>query len=370
MLESVMNIDLKKHIRNFDHGELVSIFEKEGIRPNRAKELCTWLYYKNALDFDEIQSFSRNIREKLSQFYNITSLELVSKVLSSDTTNYKKTSSDTNSDYSTVYSSDTATKYLFRTKDGHFIESVLLNDEGRFTICLSSQAGCAMNCSFCFTAKNGFKRSLECGEILDQLALIRNDSGINNTNVVFMGMGEPFENYENVVKASRIMEYTYGMNISKNRITISTCGILPKIKEFYLQQLPYNLAISLNDTDFKKRAEIMPIEKKFPFIEIAEFINKQRPYSKNRISIEYIMHSDNINKENALALKNLFNYNHILINLIKLNGNPDDFKVSEDQKIAQFVLLLEEYKIPFKIRKSLGEDINAACGQLASTLQK
>jgi len=264
---------------------------------------------------------------------------------------------------------DGTEKYLFKTNDNHFIESVLIkndgNDTGRLTICISSQVGCAMGCKFCETARIGFKRNLEAAEILDQICQIRRISGLKNNNIVFMGMGEPFLNYNNVIKASNIMNYTFGFHISTRKITLSTCGIKNGLERFIDEKRPYNLAISINDTLAEKRIKNMPIEKKYPLAELATLFRNKFPASRNRLTIEYIMRSDNISHNDAKQLKKMFKFSRIKLNLIRLNPGNHNLPIPSEEEIENFVKELEIMNIPISIRKSLGKDINGACGQLS-----
>ncbi len=240
-----------------------------------------------------------------------------------------------------------------------------MSDEGRLTICISSQIGCRMGCKFCETAKIGFVRDLTTGEILDQICHVRRLSGLKNNNIVFMGMGEPFMNYENVLKAADIMNYSFGFHISVRKITISTSGILPAIERYIDEKRPYNLALSLNDTESVKRIVHMPIEKKYPFQTIAELLNEKFPASRNRLTIEYVMRKDNISQDDAKRLKKMFKYARIKLNLIPLNPGKHTLPIPDQDEIDAFVKELEIMNVPVSIRKSMGSDISGACGQLS-----
>ena len=221
-----------------------------------------------------------------------------------------------------------------------------------------------MGCSFCSTGKLGFTRDLETGEILDQLSQVRRASGLKNNNIVFMGMGEPFLNYDNVIKAADIMNYSFGFHISVRKITISTCGILPAIERFIDEKQPYNLALSLNDTEPEKRRIHMPVERKYPFADVAEMLKKKFPASRNRLTIEYVMRKDNISSDDAKRIKKMFRYAKIKLNLIKLNAE-DMLQVPSEIDVENFLRELEIMNVPVSVRDSAGGDINGACGQLA-----
>ncbi len=337
----------KKHFKNLTLAMTENLFLQNGIAPERARQIFTWIYERNVQTFGEISIFPKKIMKKIESEYTLNSLEFENAQKSSDGT----------------------LKILLRTRDNLLIESVLItndkSDRTRFTACISSQAGCAMGCSFCCTAKNGFKRNLETAEMLDQISHLRRVSNIKNNNVVFMGMGEPMNNYENVMNAAEIMNYTFGFHISNYRITISTCGIIPGIQKFIAEQRPYNLAISLNDSDFKKRSVNMPVEKKFPFNDILEVLRNEMPVTKNRVLFEYVMREDNISLDDAARLKSMVFSSRILLNCILLNSGDHDFETPSETNVNLFLHALDELGITYTIRDSYGSDIDAACGQLA-----
>jgi len=338
---------MKQSIKNFDYNELCSVIADFGEKEYRVKQIFVWLYEKNIEDFNEMTNISKELRNKFNERYIMSPLSLEDREIS------------------TI---DGTEKFLFKTFDNHFIESVLIKSEGdknRLTICVSSQVGCPMGCKFCETTKTGFIRNLDTGEILDQICQVRRITGLINNNVVFMGMGEPFLNYNNVLKAADIMNYTFGFHLSVRKITISTCGILPAIERFIDEKRPYNLALSLNDTDSNKRVVNMPVEKKYPFKKIAAILKNRLPVSRNRLTVEYIMRKDNISFEDVNRLKEMFNYSKVKLNLIPLNTGNHDLKFPERHEIDSFIKKLEEMNIPVSLRKSMGSDISGACGQLS-----
>ncbi|MBN2160848.1 MAG: 23S rRNA (adenine(2503)-C(2))-methyltransferase RlmN [Spirochaetes bacterium] len=338
----------KKFIKNYTIGELEEYFRSSGEKSFRARQLMNWLYEKNVASFREMTNFSLELRRRLDLEFSVEALEFADRLVSEI---------------------DGTEKYLFTTRDGEHIESVLIKsegeDEGRLTVCLSSQAGCAMGCSFCETAKIGFIRNLDAAEMVDQLCQVRRFSGQRNNNVVFMGMGEPFMNYDNVMRAAEIMNYSFGFHISVRKITVSTCGIIAGIERFIEEKRPYNLAISLNDTDPEKRARIMPVERGNPFGEIALLLNEKFPASHNRLTVVYVMRDDNISTEDAKRLKKMFRYNRIKLNLIPLNEGSHGYNAPTEQDIARFLRDLEIMNVPKTVRKSFGRDISGACGQLS-----
>ena len=196
-------------------------------------------------------------------------------------------------------------------------------------------------------------------------AMCRRISGQRNNNIVFMGMGEPFMNYDNVLRAAEIMNYSFGFHISVRKITISTSGVRAGIERFIDEQRPYNLAISLNDTLPEKREQIMPVERSNPFAEISELLNRKFPASRNRLTVVYVMRKDNISREDAKRLKKMFRYDRIRLNLIPLNEGTHGFEPPSEEEVARFIKELEIMNVPITVRKSFGRDISGACGQLS-----
>ncbi len=339
---------MKSYIKDLDFNEALVLFSSLGEKDYRAAQLFNWLYERNVSSFSEMTNFSKKLRALLEERFEISPLRLEDRKISKI---------------------DGTEKFLFRTSDGHFIESVLIKSdtdgEGRLTICISSQVGCLMGCGFCETAKIGFKRNLSSGEILDQICQVRRASALKNNNIVFMGMGEPFLNYDNVLKAADIMNYTFGFHISVRKITISTCGILPAIERYIDEERPYNLALSLNDSEPDKRAQNMPVEKKYPFNKIAQMLEHKFPVSRNRLTIEYIMRKDNISSDDVKRLKKMFRFSRIKLNLIPLNPGNHNLPIPDADDIKRFTEELEIMNIPVSIRKSMGQDISGACGQLS-----
>jgi 23S rRNA (adenine2503-C2)-methyltransferase len=344
---------MKQNIKDFDFNEIISIINSMGEKEYRVRQLFNWLYEKNITDFSVMTNFSKELRNKFSDNYIISPLTFEDREISAV---------------------DGTEKFLFKTTDGNYIESVLIknetDDDTRLTICISSQVGCPMGCRFCETAKIGFIRNLSTGEILDQICHVRRITGLINNNIVFMGMGEPFLNYDNVLKAADIMNYSFGFHLSVRKITISTSGILPGIERFIDEKRPYNLALSLNDTDPEKRSIFMPVEKKYPFKNIAALLSNKFPVSRNRLTIEYIMRKDNISMEDARRLKKMFKYARIKLNLIPLNPGNHDLPLPDASEIDSFLKELEIMNVPVSIRKSMGRDISGACGQLSGRKYK
>jgi 23S rRNA (adenine2503-C2)-methyltransferase len=338
----------KKFIKNYTIDELEDRFSSIGEKKYRGRQLMNWLYEKNVASFNEMTNFSKELRGHLDETYTVSALEFVERLVSRI---------------------DGTEKYLFRTHDGEYIESVLIksdsSEEGRLTVCLSSQVGCAMGCRFCETAKLGFIRNLDTAEIMDQLCLVRRISHQRNNNIVFMGMGEPFMNYDNVLRAADIMNYSFGFHLSVRKITISTSGVRAGIERFIDEHRPYNLAISLNDTVPEKRNRNMPVERANPFEDISIMLDKKFPASRNRLTVVYVMRQDNISADDARRLKKLFRHNRIRLNLIPLNDGSHEYSPPSEEQIGRFVKDLEIMNVPITVRKSFGSDIFGACGQLS-----
>jgi 23S rRNA (adenine2503-C2)-methyltransferase len=335
-------------IKNLSIEDAEELFQRLEEKPYRAKQLFSWLYERNIESLSEMTNFSKELRKYLDETYSVSALSIEDRQISK---------------------TDGTEKFLFKTHDNNYLESVLIRNDNdkreRLTICISSQVGCAMGCKFCRTAKIGFKRNLEPAEILDQVNHIRRVTGLINNNIVFMGMGEPFMNYDNVLKAADIMNYSFGFHISARKITISTCGIRDAIEKFIDEKRPYNLAISLNDTVPEKRKVNMPVEKKFPVAEISDMFNKKFPASRNRLTVVYVMRKDNISSDDAKRLKKLFKFTRIKLNLIPLNPADHKLDAPSQDEMADFIKELEIINVPVSVRKSFGTDIDGACGQLS-----
>jgi 23S rRNA (adenine2503-C2)-methyltransferase len=263
---------------------------------------------------------------------------------------------------------DKSVKILFRTHDSNFIETVSMVDKNRHTVCLSSQVGCALDCHFCATGKMGLKRNLSTGEIVDQLIYVRESIDQPITNVVFMGMGEPFHNYDNVLNASDIFHSPKGFNLASTRITISTVGLLPQINQFIKEKRRYKLAISLNASNDKVRTEIMPINKKWSIVDL---VNAGKEYSnqkKRLIMFEYVLLKGiNDSEEDALELARLLQGIPCKINLIPYNEIEGKYQRPDESTITKFSEILHNYRDEYRVlvRWSKGQDIAAGCGQLA-----
>ncbi|MCF7885350.1 MAG: 23S rRNA (adenine(2503)-C(2))-methyltransferase RlmN [Candidatus Marinimicrobia bacterium] len=325
--------------------ELETTMQSIGEKSFRARQIYKWINKKSVHDFQKMTDLSKDLRNKLTDSFKIKTLEIQEK------------------EHSEI---DDSVKYLFKLEDGNFIESVLMQDSDRHTICLSTMIGCPIGCPYCATGLIGLKRNLTAGEIVEQLLWVAKDSEIDLTNIVFMGMGEPFLNYENSIKAAQIFNTELGPEISTRKIVISTCGIIPKLYDYTDQGYKFKLAISLNGTTNKQRDEMVPINKKYPLEELIKAAKYYTNNSRNRITFEYILIKDfNDSLEDARRLRQLLSDFPCKLNIIPYNENEQiNFQAPSEQKLDQFVN--ELYKSPFAVtvRRSKGQDISAACGQL------
>ncbi len=332
------------NILDYSLKDLQDIMIENGEKKFRAKQILEWIYDKNAKDFSSMTNLSYDLREFLKNNFHFEFLK-------------KK---EEHSDQATK-----TKKYLFELPDGNTIESVLLFYKDRTTACISSQIGCALKCKFCATGKSGFLRNLSVGEILNQILSMEHYSNSKITHIVYMGMGEPFLNYDNVLKSIEILQKVKG--ISARRITISTSGIAPKIKEFADLKSQVRLAISLHAPNDLLRNYLMPINEKYPLVDLFDSLIYYQNKTQRRITFEYIMIKGiNDTEEAATELANLIkNFNiKCNINLIPLNPVDDELKRSSPKIIRKFMKILRDNNIEVVVREEKGTEINGACGQL------
>ena len=326
--------------------ELSNICIENNFPKFHGEQLYKWMYQKKILNTNKMTNVPEKLKKIIYNDYSLNLLKIEKR--------FKSNNEDT-------------IKYLFRTLDDKLIESVSMIDKGRHTLCISSQIGCSVNCDFCATAKMGIIRNLDCGEILEQLIIIANERHKSITNIVFMGMGEPFLNYKNVIKSCEIMNDSMAFNLSSKKITISTSGILTKIKQFINEKHKYKLAISLNASNNNDRDKLIPINKKWPIEDILSTL-KQYKFKKYRpIMFEYVLiEGVNDSEENAIELSQLLKNFNCKINIIPYNETKENYKRSSriDKFVNQLNRISSNYQV--LIRWSKGQDIDAACGQLAT----
>ena len=325
--------------------ELTEYFLKIGEKKYYATELFSWLYNKRITSFSDATNIKKETREKLSKDFTISNIEIV-----------------------TVEKAKDVRKYLFKLRDGEHIEAVLMNHDYGNSLCISSQVGCNMGCKFCESGRRKKVRNLATGEMVEQILKVENESDLRISHVVIMGIGEPFDNYDNICNFIRIINHPKGLNIGARHITVSTCGLVPKILEF--SEFPYqvNLAISLHAPNDKLRNEIMPISKVYPLKDLISAIKVYLEKTNRRVTFEYIM-LDGVNdkEENALELIHLLKGINCYVNLIPYNETDAlQYRRSKPLTIAKFYDILKKNNITVTIRREFGGTISAACGQLRS----
>lgn len=320
--------------------------ESLGMPAYRGRQIRLWLFKKLSSSFDDMTSLPKGLRRELESRVDMIPLE--------------KTD--------TMSSSDGTEKTVFRLKDGHALESVLIPERGHFTLCISSQAGCAMACRFCVTGRRGLKRDLSAGEIVEQVVQIRRAmlEPERLTNIVFMGMGEPLANYGPVLRAINNLTADDGLGFSHRKVTLSTCGLVPVMKSLG-RDTAVNLAVSLNAADDDTRSFLMPVNRKFPLKDLIAACRAFPLPSRKMITFEYILIEDvNDRDEDAVNLARLLHGLRAKINLIPLNPHPDlDLSPSSPERVHAFQDLLIKRSFTAIVRKSKGRDISAACGQLS-----
>lgn len=336
----------EKYLLGMTLGEISKHVEMLKLPKFTAKQITDWIYVKGVKTIDEMTNISIRNRDVLKKKFEIG----VSAPIKTET------------------SEDGTQKFLFKTQKDKLIESVLIPEDDRLTLCISSQVGCKMNCEFCMTGKMRFQDNLSVNEILNQVYSVSNLEKL--TNIVFMGMGEPLDNYENVMKSIEIITADYGLAWSPRRITLSTIGITPKL-ELFLEESRSHLAISLHSPLPAQRRSLMPIENKYPITEIIELLHNYDWSKQRRLSFEYIMF-DGVNDALIYArdLSKLLSGLNCRVNLIRFHAIPgSNLKTSTEETMIKFRDFLNSKGIICTIRTSRGEDIAAACGMLSTTQQ-
>lgn len=341
-----------KDILNLTRAELGKWLEEQGKRAFRSAQIFKWLYIRQADHFTEMTNLSKAFRKQMSSSFYISRLTLEDKQISEDGTE----------------------KFLFMLGGGHHIESVLIPEKDHFTLCVSSQVGCAQACQFCLTAKGGLKRNLTVSEIIAQIRDTRKYltekkiDPLKLSNIVFMGMGEPLANYKNIVKALCIITDTdYGLKFSPRKVTVSTSGLAPEIVQLGLNT-DVNLAVSLNAATDEIRSKLMPINRRYRLAELLKACQAFTMKPRNKITFEYIlMRGVNDTREDALRLVKLLAPIKAKVNLIPFNEHENSiFKRPSKNEVSDFLQVLLDKKMTAITRKSKGNDISAACGQLGA----
>ena len=332
-----------KNIFDFSYEKLVSFLIDNGFKKYNADQIIDWVYKKHVYDFNKMSNLSKNLISFLCENFTFDFIEIVKEEKDIDTS-----------------------KYLFKLNDGNYIEAVLMKHNYGVSLCVSSQVGCNMGCSFCESGRLKKVRDLTVSEMVMQVILIEDKLGKKINNLVLMGIGEPFDNYDNVMDFIRILTNNKMINLGQRKITVSTCGIIPKIYEFMNEDMQVNLAISLHAAFDETRNKLMKINKVYPLKDLLEAIDKYIEKTGRRVTIEYIM-LDKVNDRDIDAenLVKLFKNKLIYINLIPYN-NVESFtyKKSKKSQILKFYDILKKGNINVTIRREFGSNVSAACGQL------
>ena len=333
-----------KNIKDYDLPELKEEMIKLGQKPFRAEQIFKWLYKDKVSSFDNMTNLSLELREELKQNYEIKEYKIIKKQEASDGTK----------------------KYLFDVLDGNAIETVLMSYHHGYSICVTTQIGCKMGCKFCASTGIPFIRNLTSGEIVEQLLAVERDAKVRISNVVFMGIGEPLDNYENVINAIRIINNPKGIEIGARHISISTSGLVPQIYRLADENIQCTLSISLHATNNKKRSEMMPVNDVYPIEQLIQACKDYIAKTNRRVSFEYALAKENNdNLEDAKALVKLLRGMNCHVNLIPINKIENGkYTKSSIENIMKFRNYLNDHGIVATIRRELGSDIEAACGQL------
>ena len=337
-----------KNFFGTSEAKLKEIFAEWNVETYRVHQVFTWVYHYHCRDFSEMTNISKFLRAQLTELFHFSLPKIQQR----------------------THSKDGSIKYLLELNDGAVVESVWMPSESRKTLCLSTQVGCRLNCSFCLTASLGLKRNLTAAEIIGQHIAINEELEEKDqiTNVVFMGMGEPLDNYVPVVDALRLMISPEAMKVSTRKVTVSTSGLVEKMKAFQEENLHINLAISLNASDNVTRDRLMPINKKYPIEVLIDCLKKYPLKPQRRHTIEYVLLEDiNDSDEDAQRLAKWLRGVPCKINLIPFNSfDSSEYRPPSDQRVLKFQNYLIEQNFSAFVRKNRATDILGACGQLAS----
>jgi 23S rRNA (adenine2503-C2)-methyltransferase len=335
-----------QNLLSLKHRELESVINSINEKPYRTRQIFKWIWGKSKDNIEEFSDLPKDFRIFLSQNYYIKRAEPIS----------------------ILTSQDGSIKFLIQLENGDKVESVFIPDVDRNTVCVSSQVGCPLKCAFCATGKLGYTRNLKFYEILEQVRIVRDYVKTRITNVVFMGMGEPLLNYEEVLESARILNDSNTFSIGARKITISTAGIIPGIRKLASEPEQFKLAVSLNSAIQEKREKLMPIAKKYPLNELREALLEFYEAKKRWITFEYILIPEvNNRREDIEALTDYVNSIPSKLNLIPYNPHPySEFRAPTDEEVEEFLKILRKnLKRVVTLRKSKGKDIKGACGQLA-----
>lgn len=336
------------NILNVSYVELEDIIISLGYKKYNASQVFDWVYRKRIKDFNLMSNVKKKLIDYLSNNYSLRSLKIKE-----------------------VQEGDSVYKFLFELTDNSYIEAVLMKQSYGNSLCISTQVGCNMGCKFCESGKLKKQRNLEVYEMLEQIILVEEYLNIKLTHLVLMGIGEPFDNYDNVMKMISILNRPKGINLGSRHITISTCGIVPKIIEFSTEPYQVNLAISLHASNDKLRDKLMPINKVYNLDKLIDSIKYYINNTNRRVTIEYIMLKGvNDTVDNAKELVKLLKGMNVYVNLIPYNETDSNFKRSSNENVMKFYDILKKNKINVTVRKEFGGNLDAACGQLSSIFEE
>lgn len=337
------------NIYSLSKKDLENYFENINEKKYKAKQVYDWLYKKRVETFDEMSNIKKEIISKLKNEFEIERPQIIK-----------------------VQNGENVHKYLFKLKDNEKIEAVLMNHDYGNSLCVSTQVGCNMGCAFCESGRLKKRRNLSAGEMTSQILQIEKYAKIRISHVVLMGIGEPFDNYENVMKFIDIINDDNGIAIGARHITISTCGIVPKIKEFTKEKKQVNLAVSLHAPNDELRSKLMKINKVYKLKDVIDSIKDYLKINNRKVTFEYIMLKDiNDSEKEALELANLLKGLNCYVNLIPYNETSHiEFKRTDNKQIMKFYDILKKNKINVTIRKEFGGNLDAACGQLRANYKE
>ena len=336
---------MKKDIASLNWEELQKELLEAGEKKFRASQIYEWIHKKGAEDFSEMTNLSKALREKLEQNFRIPKVEMIARQIS------KK---------------DRTNKFLFCLEDGNVVESVLMRYKHGNSVCISSQVGCRMGCRFCASTLDGLERNLEPSEMLGQIYRIEKIIGERVSNVVVMGTGEPLDNYDNLLKFIHLLTDEHGLHISQRNVTVSTCGIVPKILSLAEENLQITLALSLHGSTQEKRKQLMPVANKYELSEVLKACDTYFEKTGRRMTYEYsLVHGVNDTDQDAQELSDLLHGRNCHLNLIPVNPIKErDYQRPTRENAQKFQNKLEKRGINVTIRREMGSDIDGACGQL------
>ncbi|MBR2952934.1 MAG: 23S rRNA (adenine(2503)-C(2))-methyltransferase RlmN [Clostridia bacterium] len=340
-----------KDIRSLSYDELVAEIIELGFPKFRVNQIFSWIHEKCVSSFDEMTNISKDMRAKLNEYFYFNNCVINTKLVSKI---------------------DDTVKYLFTLADGEYVESVVMKYKYGYSICISTQVGCKMGCAFCASAIGGFVRQLSTGEMLSEIYTAQKDLNVKINHLVLMGTGEPLDNYDNVMKMLRLITHEKGQNMSMRHISLSTCGIVPKIYELAEEKLGLTLSVSLHAPNDNIRNQSMPVNKIYKTDELLKACKHYADTTSRRISFEYAMikginDSDECAYELADRLKNILCH----VNLIPVNNvRETNYIKSSVERQKKFIDILSSRGITATVRRTLGSDINASCGQLRASKKK